>query len=117
MSKSKLTPKTPTDKNTVITRSKKGQFIKGNKEGNPKGRPKKGLAMTDILKEIGETKKGKKTRKRIILEKAYEMAESGDLKAIQFIVERIDGKALERFSINTSDAPFEIWQSKVKDAK
>ena len=91
--------------------------FKPGQSGNPKGRPKKGLALTDILRDIGNTKQGNKTKKQMMLEKAYELALSGDLRAIQFIVERIDGKALERLSVNTSDAPFEVWRSKVKDAK
>ncbi len=103
MAAEKLTLKTSTDKNTELIRNKKGQFTKGNKEGNRNGRPKKGLAMSDIINQIGKTKKGKKTRRQIILEKAYDMAENGDLKAIQFIVERLEGKPFQTSNITLSD--------------
>ena len=81
-----------------------GKFEKGNnignrfkpgESGNKKGRPKKGEAFTDIIRKIGETKKNNKTRKERIIEKAYSMAEEGDIRAIQFLVERLDGKPIQ----------------------
>lgn len=83
-------------------------FEKG-KSGNPKGRPKKGQTITDLLDkylnksieiEILSTdseediKKKKVKRKQLLIEKAFEMAINGDgdLNAIKYIVDRIDGK-------------------------
>ncbi len=88
-------------KQTDNNRNKKGQFTKGNTEGNrwkkgesgnPNGRRN---SFTDILNSLGETKVEQKERRERIMLKLYAMAEKGDLNAIKFIVERIEGKAIE----------------------
>ena len=89
-----------TDKQTQNKR-KNGRFAKGNKlgnrwkkgeSGNPNGRRN---SFTDILNSLGETKVEQKERRERIMLKLYAMAEKGDLNAIKFIVERIEGKAIE----------------------
>ena len=88
-------------KQTDNNRNKKGQFTKGNTEGNrwkkgesgnPTGRRN---SFTDILNSLGETKVQQIERRARIMLKLYAMAEKGDLNAIKFIVERIEGKAIE----------------------
>jgi len=73
-------------------------FQKG-KSGNPRGRPKKGESMTDILGELAGIKdvtlpSGEKvTRKRALVERLWAKAiRDGDTTAIKFIIERLDGK-------------------------
>ena len=82
-------------------RNSKGQFTKGNTEGgkwkkgqsgNPKGRRN---SFTDLLNEIGDQEKDNRTKRFQIMSKLYAMAEKGELNAIKFIVERIEGKAVE----------------------
>lgn len=81
--------------NTSNKRNSRGQFAKGNQEGNRKGRPKKGLAITDILNtKLDETTNGK-TQREAILEKVIELALAGERWAIEFIADRTEGKALE----------------------
>ena len=91
--------------------------FKPGKSGNPNGRPKKGLAMTDILIDIGNTEKDNKQRKTIILEKAYAMAEGGDLNAIKFIVERLEGKPFQtqNIKINETDSPYAQFKKELAD--
>jgi ribosomal protein L17 len=76
---------------------KKGQ------SGNPGGRPKRGETMTDLLREKLETHKttrDKKTRKEKILEQVITLAEAGDLPAIKYIFDRMDGKPIETIRAN-----------------
>ena len=88
-------------------RNGKGQFAKG-KSGNPKGRPKKGLAIADILTKIGSRIRSQdKTLKEEVLEKAYDMALSGDLNAIKFIAERLEGSSVQRMQVQ-NDNPIEV---------
>lgn len=88
-------------KQSENNRNSKGQFAKGNTEGNrwkkgesgnPKGRRN---SFTDILNEIGDLEKDERSKRFKIMSKLYGMAERGDLNAIKFIVERVEGKAVE----------------------
>ena len=91
-----------------------GQFAKGNKlgnrwkpgeSGNPNGRRN---AYTDLIKEFSFTKVGEKERREIVISKLFQLAERGDLRAIQFIVERLEGKALERQERVTKSEPIQV---------
>ena len=77
---------------------KNGDFAKGNKlgnrwkkgqSGNPNGRRN---AYSDLIKEFSFQEVNGKERREIILGKLFQLAERGDLRAIQFIVERMEGK-------------------------
>ncbi len=100
-------------KQTANKRSN-GQFAKGNKlgnrwkkgeSGNPNGRRN---AYTDLIKEFSFTKTGEKERREIVVSKLFQLAERGDLRAIQFIVERLEGKALERQERTTKAEPIQV---------
>ena len=91
-----------------------GQFARGNKlgnrwkpgeSGNPNGRRN---AYTDLIKEFSFTKVGEKERREIVISKLFQLAERGDLRAIQFIVERLEGKALERQERVTKSEPIQV---------
>jgi hypothetical protein len=76
-------------------------FSKG-KSGNPQGRQKKGETLTDLLREKIETKrdaKDKLTRKELIIEKLIVMAEGGDLSALKYLFDRIDGRPKESIEL------------------
>ena len=49
-----------------------------------------------------------KERREIILGKLFQLAERGDLRAIQFIVERMEGKALDRQERTTKNEPIQV---------
>lgn len=110
------------DKQSANNRNSKGQFIKGNTEGNrwkkgesgnPNGRKN---SFTDLLNEIGSQKIDADSRsKRFrIMSKLYSMAERGDLNAIKFIVERIEGKAVETIKTQNLD-PIKIIDLDLED--
>ena len=78
---------------------KKRQWEKG-QSGNPKGRPKKEYCLTDILKEQGniedvETNGGKISRKQAIARKLWAMAMEGDVTALKYLYDRVDGRPKE----------------------
>ena len=91
-----------------------GQFKKGHKpasmwkkgeSGNPNGRRN---AYTDLIKQFSFTKTGEKERREVVVSKLFQLAERGDLRAIQFIVERLEGKALDRQERTTKSEPIQV---------
>ena len=93
---------------------KDGKFAKGNKlgnrwkkgeSGNPNGRRN---AYTDLIRDFSFQKVNDKERREIILSKLFQLAERGDLRAIQFIVERLEGRALERQERTTKSEPIQV---------
>jgi hypothetical protein len=72
------------------------------KSGNPKGRPKGARSLSTILKEMLEepievihadgTKERREFRE-VIIRKLLQKANNGDMRAIQEIFDRIEGKA------------------------
>ena len=95
-------------------RRKDGKFAKGNnmgkrwkkgESGNPNGRKN---AYTDLIKDFSFTKKGERERREVVVSKLFQLAERGDLRAIQFIVERLEGKALERMETTNKSEPIQV---------
>ena len=85
--------------NTIGNRWKQGE------SGNPNGRRN---AYTDLIKDFSFSKVGEKERREIVIAKLFQLAERGDLRAIQFIVERLEGKALERQERTTKSEPIQV---------
>jgi hypothetical protein len=85
--------------NTVGNRWEKGE------SGNPKGRKN---AYTDLIKDMSYEDVNGKQRRELILNKLFQIAERGDLRAIQFIVERMEGKALERQERTVKNEPIKV---------
>jgi hypothetical protein len=81
------------------TRFKKGE------SGNPNGRRN---AYTDLIKDFSFKKSGDRERREVIVSKLFSLAERGDLRAMQFIIERLEGKALERQERTTKSEPIQV---------
>ena len=87
-------------------------FVAG-KSGNYKGRPKKGLAIADILnaksEEIDEAT-GMTMREKM-LRKVYELAtkDKPEKWAVEFIADRTEGKALERIDQTLKHEPIRVF--------
>ena len=62
--------------------------------GNPNGRPKKGTALTDVLRESVNADE--------LATKLIEMVNANDLQAIKYVYDRIDGKPKESIDLDHS---------------
>lgn len=67
-------------------------FVKG-QCANPKGRPKKGKTLTDALASKADRHK--------LAEQLLELAYTGDINAIKYVFDRIDGKPTETVTSDT----------------
>ena len=83
-----------------LTPWKKGQ------SGNPNGRPKKDRCISDILSEQGlDVTDGKQTNLQLIVSKLYDKAKGGDLKAIDMIFDRLEGKPAQKVEVEETILP------------
>ena len=77
---------------------------KKGESGNPNGRPKKGLAWADVLREIADEevkgKDEKMTKMDAIARMVFKKAFEGDLGAINILMDRIDGKPRQIIEAN-----------------
>ena len=65
---------------------------KPGQSGNPNGRPKKGLAITDIMREMLEERP---EIRKALSAKLFELALKGDLAAIREVMDRLEGRPLQ----------------------
>lgn len=97
------------------------QFKPGN-NANPNGRPKKEYCLTDILKEQGnwedvDTKDGKISRKDAIGLKLWDMAMAGDVIALKYLYDRVDGKPLQTIEANVTRPETDLSNLTEKEKK
>ena len=73
--------------------------------GNPKGRPKKGTALTDVLREAVNAEE--------LAAKLIEMVNKNDMQAIKYVYDRIDGKPKESIDLDHSgDITYRVTPAK-----
>ena len=88
-------------KNKVGHRWAKGE------SGNPKGRPRKGLAVAEVIREQAEAiRKGDpdaKNRMDAVVAKAWEQAEAGDPVARKWLFDRMEGQARQISEVTTTE--------------
>jgi hypothetical protein len=71
-------------------------FTKNDERINRKGRPRKTKSLTDLLNAyLAHKDADKVTRKARLAEKLFDLAMDGDIAAIKYIYDRIDGKPIE----------------------
>jgi len=101
------------ENNGKITGGVTGKGFVAGKSGNPKGRPKKGFAIADILnaksEEIDEVT-GESMREKM-LHKVYALATSNKPErwAVEFIADRTEGKAVERIDQTLKHEPIRVF--------
>jgi len=71
--------------------------FKPGESGNPAGRPKKGEALTEILRNVVD--------KELLAQKLMEKVEDGDLNAIKYVYDRVDGKPKETVEQTNIEMP------------
>lgn len=79
-----------------------GKFKPG-QSGNPNGRPQSHLSK--LLSDYLCAKDGKKTREQKLVEKIYELAFAGDMRAVALIWDRMEGKGCELFDSSGEIVP------------
>jgi hypothetical protein len=78
-------------------------FVKNDPRINRKGRPKKGQALTDILNYKLDLKDGSgKLQREAVAEKLIGLALAGDIAAIRYIMDRVDGRPKETVSLENT---------------
>ena len=85
--------------------NKTGNRWKKGESGNPNGRRN---AYSDLIRDFSFQKVNDRERRDVIIGKLFQLAERGDLRAIQFIVERLEGKALERQERTNKNEPIQV---------
>ena len=83
--------------------------FKPGKSGNPKGRPKGARSLSTILREMLEEpidivvdgKKERREFREVIIRKLLKKANDGDMRAIQEIFDRVEGKAQQNIDHTT----------------
>jgi hypothetical protein len=71
-------------------------FVKNDPRINRAGRPKKGTALTDILNyQLDLVFKAGKLKREAIAEKLIETALAGDVAALKYVFDRLDGKPVQ----------------------
>ena len=102
------------NKKQTVNKQPNGQFAKGNKLGNrwkkgqsgsPKGRRS---AYSDLIKQYSFTKIDDVERRDKVVGKLFQLAERGDMRAIQFIIERLEGKSREFKEVTHKSEPIQI---------
>lgn len=72
--------------------------------GNPKGRAKKGETYQDVLKRLSDVPEDDaRTKRDVICERVMELARDGEPWAVQWIVERMEGKAAVHVEVHTKE--------------
>jgi hypothetical protein len=78
-------------------------FEKGDARINRRGRPKKGQALTDILNyQLDQRDESGKLRREVVAEKLIGLALGGDLAAIRYVMDRVDGRPRETVSLENT---------------
>jgi len=91
--------------------------------GNPAGRPKKEYCLTDILKEQGNIEDELDilgnviTRKQAVAKKLWAMAMGGDVIALKYLYDRIDGKPLQTIEANVTRPEADLSNLTEKEKK
>ena len=74
--------------------------------GNPNGRPKKANSVSDLLRSKGdEVQEDGRTKLQAVIETLYERAGEGELKAIDMIFDRLEGKPAQKLEIEETLLP------------
>jgi hypothetical protein len=86
-------------------------FQKGDIRINRRGRPKKGTSLTDILNyELDPKTDTGKLRREVIAGKLIGLAEDGDIAALRYLMDRIDGRPKETVELKDSTLDIKLQE-------
>ena len=94
-------------------------FKKGDKNINRAGRPKKGQSFAEVLKEEAESMAGSTdlSMMQAIAKILWQKAGKGDLKAIDMLMDRIDGKPRQSIDHTTDGKEITAVVREIVDKK
>ncbi len=75
--------------------------------GNPRGRPRKGRSVTELIEKLGQGKRENipLTRLEELVRKLYELAIGGDVAAARVIRAYVEGMPVERVQAEVGSMP------------
>jgi len=88
-------PKPERDKDGKWKKGFSGNPATQFEEGNTVGKNGRRNAVSDLLRVMGDEKKGDGTRMEAVLNRLYQLAEAGDIRAIQELLSRVWGRSPE----------------------
>lgn len=72
--------------------------------GNPSGRPRKGTALTDLLREgLRKTGPNRRRNTEVIVDKVMDLARDGQEWAIKLIWDRLEGRTAQHHEVAGRD--------------
>jgi hypothetical protein len=87
-----------------VKENRPGTFYSRDPRQNRKGRPKKGAALTDILNfKLDQKTDDAKLQREAIADKLIELAKDGNIVAIKYIFNRLDGMPTQAIEVSKSD--------------
>jgi hypothetical protein len=88
-------------------------FKKGDKNINKKGRPRKGMSFKDEIRAQADEllMQGDLNTLQALVRVLFKKAGSGDLKAIEMLMDRLDGKPTQRVDANVKQISVVIDQA------
>ena len=95
-----------------------GKFVPG-KSGNPNGRPPREWSWSDMFakkaEEIKQTKfGGKKEWREIVVDRLFIEAANGNIRAIELVIDRMDGKVAQTVNLGGMQLPQPITDALTK---
>lgn len=110
-------------KTEVVTKPRPAHLFKPGQSGNPKGRPKKVIdfdaEIEEELAKIGaiEGANIQITKQQLIIRKMAKKAMDGDVKAAQFLAERIKGRPTQKIVTNNTNLNLNQTIESIKNTK
>jgi len=106
-------PTKPTKRKKSVVKQRKnneggitGKGFKPGVSGNPNGRPKKENCVSDLLRSKGdELQPDGKTKLQAVIDTLYDRANEGELKAIDMIFDRLEGKPAQKVEVEETKLP------------
>ena len=97
--------------------SKEYQFQPG-QSGNPGGRPKGYIPFAPALRrELAKADRRNKTQMQKIAEKVVQMALKGDMDAVRWIADRVDGKVAQSIQVDSQQTIHVVpWLPALREA-
>ena len=97
-----------------MARDSEGKWKPGT-SGNPGGRPKDSK-FAELIREIGEQQEQGSTKFERLVNKVYDLALKGDMAAVRWIADRIEGRPRQSIALEPfNDKPIRVFDRDSKE--